>query len=779
MSYQPHFIASFDADSGLNTSLEPFLIPEKAFPVLEDAYCWRGRVKLREGNKLLGRLRRKLAAKAAGNFSAAGAGTVVVNLLTAIGVVALEEPDAMIEPGSAADPLVITIAAPIAQVLTDATGTGVFTIAPAGLITSATINYNTGALTLVYSGAAAASAATVTGGYFPSLPVMGLRTRELIAKNNELMVAFDQKYAYLFNQTTNKFEEAPSATPTVWHGSNSNFFWSTNWGSKASLDLFWVTNCSMTSAPQDPMYYYDGLDFTPFAPLITAAETLYNAECIIPYKSRLLMFNTWEGTTAGTIIAATNFPRRLRYSWVGDPTTPTAFRSDTIGTGGWIDAPTNEIIVSVGFIKDTLLVKCEKSSWKLVYTGNDITPFVFQKINTELGSESKFSLVPFDRGVFSVADVGITTDDSVNVERIDLQIPSTIFNFRNSDNGVERVHGIRDFSNEMVYWNYPESQTETTYPNKVLAYNYRNNTYAKFNDSFTCFGTFQKGQDETWAQLTYKTWADWDKAWNSGTAQALFPDVVAGNQHGFVVKVQEQTSNDETLFIKAINFVTGIFTVPNHNLRSGDIITLYYIAGSGALPPTVLNGRVFRVNLVNANEVTLDIFDPTIVPPTSKFTPLIGTTLVDATTVYQGGGVIEMNQNFNIQTKVFCPFYEQGAQCRLGYVDFLLDRTPTGELTSDVYIDENEYYSMTDTGVNTALQGTNTVLTRAENTALFPFQANQNKIWHRQFIQSVAQNFQVVLSLTQEQNATAGINDEPVVLHAMAFYLSPNARLTP
>ncbi len=55
---------------------------------------------------------------------------------------------------------------------------------------------------------------------------------------------------------------------------------------------------------------------------------------------------------------------------------------------------------------------------------------------------------------------------------------------------------------------------------------------------------------------------------------------------------------------------------------------------------------------------------------------------------------------------------------------------------------------------------------------------SQKKIWHRQFVQTIAENFQVVLSMTPEQIAQTPISDENFILHAMAFYLSPNARLT-
>jgi hypothetical protein len=627
---------------------------------------------------------------------------------------------------------------------------------------------------------------------------MGLRRRELLAVNtavnNEQLVAFDQRYAYRFNTATHQFEELPSAAATTWRGLNSDFFWTTNYyQSAAGNDLFWAVNGNMAGATRDPIRYYDSLTWTGFAPLITATDTLYNANAVVPYKDRLLFFNTWEGTTLGGINNAVNFPRRVRWSQNGTPIVAVdanAWRQDIVGKGGFRDAPTNEAIVGVEFIKDTLLVKFERSSWKLVYTGNEVLPFVFQKINTELGSESQFSLVPFDRGVYSIANVGVTTDDSVDVERIDIQIPNTVFQFKNLADGVERVYGIRDFYNELVYWTYPyftntgETQTPAVFPNKVLVYNYRNNTYAIFNDSFTCFGYNQTQTNKTWAELIDFTWEDWNKAWNAGVMQGLFPDVVAGNQHGFVETLDKKTLNDPSLFIDSINFgVAPVqFTIPNHNLKDDDIVKITGVVGGGTVDPSLLNGKTYKVSYVDTNTITLQVFYPVdstfhlITDTVTEGYPL--GPLVDAGSIYLGNGVVRKYNNINIATKIFAPFYEQGSQCRLGYIDYLFEKTDTGQVSANVYIDEEPYTSISDSLSNPALNGSNAVLTCPENATLIPYQLNQEKIWHRQFIQSVAQNFQIVLTLTDVQNANEDVVGEDIVLHAMTFHLSPNARLT-
>src|SRR5882672_5971788 len=55
MSYTPHLITPF-INSGISRYLKPFLIGDEAFEVLSDAYPWRGTIRKREGNSLLGTL---------------------------------------------------------------------------------------------------------------------------------------------------------------------------------------------------------------------------------------------------------------------------------------------------------------------------------------------------------------------------------------------------------------------------------------------------------------------------------------------------------------------------------------------------------------------------------------------------------------------------------------------------------------------------------------------------------------------------------------------------
>ncbi|MBE3085564.1 MAG: hypothetical protein IMZ64_05030 [Bacteroidetes bacterium] len=761
MSYQPFYISNFEPDSGIQTYNEPFLIPEKAFTDLEDAYCWRGRVKRKLGYDLLARLRRVLTGVALGNSAASPWSFNIYTILAMAG-----EDTAEIEAGS----LSITVGA---IVFTDNSDGTLSSITPGN---SGYINYQTWAVTLIHT-AGAAVATTATFSYYPGLPVMGLPTYETTVINVEELWAFDTKYAYRY--TGGAFQQQGAY---VWKGLDIHFFWSSNYyRTPAPVNILWVTNFNQATAGGDQIKYWDGATWVTFNPIVHGTDRLQQARCIIPYKGRLLAFNTWEGLTIAT---AAQFPQRLRWSQSGNPTTlATAWQDDVVGYGGYLDAPSSEQITGVAFIKDTLLVKFERSSWKIVYTGNEQLPFLFEKVNTELGSGSTFSLVKFDKGVFASGNFGITVDSSNNVERIDEKIPSLVFeNFNNDFDGPKKIHGIRDFANEMVYWTYQNAETDSVYCDKILAYNYINGTYAIFNDAFTCFGYFQKTGDKTWATTTSK-WEATPLRWDGGKGQSRYPDIVAGNMQGYVALLSnENVNNDPILSItnitpNAVNPV--IITSPNHGLRDGSIIKITGIIAdpAGTIPVmTILNDRIFKIEKIDKDTFYILTHDSGV----SFDYEYLG-----VGSVYYGLGKIQIFNNFALDTKIFSPFYEVGGQARLGYVDFLLDKTPNGEFTNSITIDENDNISISDLYATTepdgspgsGLLGNSIVLTKPENLAIIAYQENQAKIWHRFYVQSICQNFQFHMTMTDLQMIDETISMCDFVLHAFVIYISKNARL--
>ena len=90
--YQPLHVTGMT--TGLVQQRQEFILPDDAYPVLENAYVWRERIKRKQGYQLLGRLRRIFTAQVLGN--ADGAGAFSGNLKTIFTL----EAGSSFEPGS-------------------------------------------------------------------------------------------------------------------------------------------------------------------------------------------------------------------------------------------------------------------------------------------------------------------------------------------------------------------------------------------------------------------------------------------------------------------------------------------------------------------------------------------------------------------------------------------------------------------------------------------------------------------------------------------------------
>lgn len=837
---QPLFIGPYQL--GVQQNLKPFMIPDTAFPNLLNAFVFRGRVQRKPGYRQLGRLRRAVTGLALGNTD--GGGALAANLLTTfIGVA----PNASIQVGSVS----IVVGA---QTFTDAARDGTLSNGGAG---TGTINYSTGAITLQTNPVLAGTPATAAFGYFPNLPVMGIRPRENpLLTNQNSTVFFDTVFAYRFQGTN--FEELPSNLPVTWSGTDSQFFWTTNYQfDDSNNELFWATNnsagnnsylvtlfagaaggppdstVSVTTATANNFQLGDTVSFTnlkgapgnknnllfgtvttagnPFVltksgvtnywtngavtgiaassrlidkntpgqdgirvysntgpswrnfnPIVNAKNVLVGARFLIPYKGRLVALLTQEGNDTDPTVT---FRQRVRWSQNGSAIDQAVGWVDvTPGRGGFLDAPTGESIVAAGFVKDQLIVYFERSSWALVYTGNEILPFIFQRIDSQLGSSAPYSAVPFDNGILTFGNVGVHQCNGQTCQRIDEVIPDEIFRVKDAAEGPTRTYGIRNYLQECVYWAYADDEDNTDsvpgkifYPSKMMVYNYRNNTFSFFDDHATCFGYFQNVTGIPWSGITWP-WTAWNTPWNSGLLQSEFPDIAFGNQQGFVeIITPVVTSNDRALYIQ--NMVSdplgARITSPQHNLFVGQYVTLNDIIG---LTPLVgLNLVTFQVvEVIDANTIVIDAIT----------NPPIGG-------AYKGGGTMTPLSNIVIQTKQFTPFWEKGKRYELRYIDMLFDKTSTGEMTVNVYIDFNNTDSMT-SPLSGVLMGNNIVSTTDEGSTLpyYSFLKLGTQIWKRFYTQAMGETFQLDLSFSDAEMRSIPINYADVVLHGLIFYFA-------
>lgn len=682
--YQPTYIRKME--TGLVQNREEFILPNDAYPVLQNAFVWRERIKRKQGYEFLdgdvnkSRLRRVFSGTAIG---VSGVSPWTFNLFTASAVGA-GEANKELQVGS----VVIIIGGAIT--FTDQ-GNGTLTSVTAG--NSGTINYASGSITLTHT-AGAGVATTASFNYFPSLPVMGLRTRELNSLNVETTIAFDTKYAYTYISGWQEF-----ITGTTWTGTDYNFFWTTNyWNDMAASPqkIFWATNFSGTGG--DPIRYTNGTAWINFAPQINATPSLLT-QCLamLPFRGRLVVFNTYEGAN---LAASVNYPQRVRWAAIGNPFTTVsaivatvnanAWREDIAGQGGYLDIPTSEDIVSVGFVRDNLVIYCERSTWQLRYTGRTIAPFQIEKVNSELGAESTFSAVQFDTSLVGIGDKGIVECNSFDSKRIDIKIPDLVFQFNNDNQGLQRVQGIRDFIQRLAFWIYPfipNNSPSATYPNRRLVYNYENDSWAIFTDSLTSLGTFQPSSTRTWAMSKFP-WSAANFQWQYDRP-AQIPAIIGGNQQGFTLYLDSLATNEASLTITNItgNTTTStVITSPNHNMATFDefgrqtVIKITNIP-TGTPFASSLNDQIFGIVVVNANSFQLWKYNST----TQQFSD----PQLDAPATYIGGGKIAIRDNFIIQSKKF-NFIDDGQNIQMGYIDVLMSNTESGAITLNVYQNYND-----------------------------------------------------------------------------------------
>lgn len=231
------------------------------------------------------------------------------------------------------------------------------------------------------------------------------------------------------------------------------------------------------------------------------------------------------------------------------------WRDDIPGRGGFVDADTSERIVSAEIVRDTLIVAFQRSTWRLRYTGNEILPFVWERLNTQYGAESTYSNVAFDEAALFFSRYGFIGSTTNDVARIDENIPDDSFAIEAVDSsftGLSRVQAIRDYYRQMAYWTI-ESVSSTTASNQIYAYNYLDKSWAIFTPTvpIKTFGYFFNSSDLTWSTFNISPKHRWrrfnsdDDIWeNFGSGQNTgFPFIIGGDANGNVYQMFEFFQN--------------------------------------------------------------------------------------------------------------------------------------------------------------------------------------------------------------------------------------------
>lgn len=535
------------------------------------------------------------------------------------------------------------------------------------------------------------------------------------------------------------------------------------------------------------------------AELAPAQYYLVGARIIIPFKDRLLFIGPVVQTSSAgsqiylqdTVIYSQNGTPYYTASFTGDPTLATtvfhpilvptnqtatapAYFEDVPGFGGFITAGIDQKINTANKNGDVVIIGFDSEQARLVYTGNDLLPFNFYTINSELGSSSTFSTINMDQGVLTRGNRGYVMTSQTQTNRFDLEIPDEVFEINLTNNGTERFTAQRDYINEWIYFSYPANTPEdddievnNKFNNQTLQFNYRDNSFAIFNESYTTYGQFKIRSGYTWATIgnKFKSWNDWNEPWNAGSTTLDDPQIIAGNQQGFIVFRDDGTNEPTSLFVQSITGNT--ITCPNHGLNQNDFIIL-----SSSISAFV--DTIFKVGNVTLNTFT-----------------------VEGAPAFSVGTFITRMYVPQIQSKQFPMSWGDSRKTRIGAQQYLLTTTSNSQITLQIFLSQNADNPYTSNLIvpdinspNNSLvysqilytcpESTNLGLTPANTNLQMPTAPQQSQIWHRINTSLIGDTVQVGFTLSPDQMMDSTFLNQfaEIEIHSFILDVSPSMMLS-
>lgn len=413
---------------------------------------------------------------------------------------------------------------------------------------------------------------------------------------------------YLYSAGSNTF--GPVMMPPTFTGNITNFFNYTNWqATSGGTSYLWMVN------NKDAVTNFDGT--TANQPTITidgAAQTIDTALDVQVYKQRLLLIRP--------VLSADGIQNQSIY-WSAN-SDPTSWRVDVAGAGGFLAAPTGDIIQSTEFIRDVLVVFFTNSTWIFRYTGNESAPFRWDKVNNSKSTNAPYASVDYDERCTSIGATGLIACDGTNVQRYDIPIidfyETNFFEKYFAQAFSQRYDNLNQAWTLFVSRSniFPLVGAVAPGSDSALIYNFLENSWATytFPIPLTCLGTFYRQAGATWASLA-QSWDDTDFAWNSYYSQSTAPILLAGDTGGKVylmddgdaVVDDDGTANGASIVPDIVSTRWNPMISQGQQLQFGWVDIYYLIASTDPLNPISVNINFYvdnSENIAATKVLTLD-----------------------------------------------------------------------------------------------------------------------------------------------------------------------------
>lgn len=489
MAYEPFLIAPFKV--GLDTDMEPWLLPEDAFENITNAHIHHGVIEKRQGFRELAEAAETDSNYAISNISQGDPGIVTITSTTSTG-------------GSGVANIVDGTRVQINYVVGMTEVNGVQYIAQNVLGTTfelTDLNGNNVDTT--------GFNAYTSDGYvsvFPAERIMGIGRCFDDAGLRDTIV-WDTQRGYYFNKTNSSL--SPLDLSDIFNSGETDYVFWTTWSSVAgtassSLNRIYFTNGLQVQGGLNGLRYYScstpplapipatGPTGSLFQPPINGGNTINGCRFVFALKQRLFLFDTIEG--------GTRYPQRIRWCAPRRPGTPGAFTNEwddnVPGLGGFLDAPTSEQMVTARYLQDIIIVFFTNSIWAARPTSDPRLPIRWDKINSTRGADAKFGSLEFDRHVMGISNRGLSITDGNETRRIDDKIEDFVTDLINGDE-FPRVYMNRNFQLRRTWILYPalEAEVGSEENDSALILDEESGAYSTYEIAMNVLGHGQTGFD--------------------------------------------------------------------------------------------------------------------------------------------------------------------------------------------------------------------------------------------------------------------------------------------
>jgi len=468
-------------------------------------------------------------------------------------------------------------------------------------------------------------------------PVQGLKNWINPLTLGERLIVLSLKKAYLFDDTTQTFNDITtlSAGSTVFSfGSSANdYYWSSNYASS-----MWITNGlsvvpANVPASTNGILYWNGTianGWNILQPLLSGTNYLNGALIVLPYKGYLVALNTLEGPSNGT--NNINYQSRARWSQRGNP-----YVTQT-GTGQVNTPP-------------PAFAPGDDKAWRddIPGRGSYIDADTSERI-VSAGIVKDTLIVAFQRSTWRLRYTGN-------------RIQPFIWERLNTQYGAESTHSAIVFDEAVLFFSrfgwiaattndvtridqeIPDDSFSIEGTNTSLSGLNKVQGIRDFYRNFV-FWTFLTIGETNANQIYGYNYID--KSWT------IFNPTTSINTFG----MYRNTAGDK---------VWSSFNAADdkwENFSNNDDVWSSFSSGQNAEFPYTVGGDL------NGNVVLMfEFFEA----PTTDY-----------------NGTSQVNFNFDIVTKRFNPYIDQGHKCRLGYIDLYVTSMVGSQITVNHYVDDQD-----------------------------------------------------------------------------------------